>query len=315
MQEVWKKLSLGDLETILALERSSSIRELARRMEIPPSQVSRTVTKVERAFGVRLIERAVSGIVLTERGRQVTEQLTKAKEHLDSARLESTRAKGRLIAIGGSAFLNTLLMAPAVCSLQLPEAQWRLLDLAPDELVSKGIRGAFVLGIHISKLQWPRTWKTKKIGAVAWKLYASALHEIHSHRTQNKSNTIVSEEVVRKFPFVQPVYWTHSGLTFGNDFCPLRRERRLQGTAVSTADTALAVIRASDNLAFLPSIAAEPWVGLGHLKEITVADWPAVDRTVFLSAHGEGISKSLFEAIAQALGDLLKRKGEPRPSR
>jgi DNA-binding transcriptional LysR family regulator len=288
------ELSIADFSIALDLARLQSIRELARRRGVQPSQVSRAVTRIEKAFQTRLFERSVTGMVVTARGRVLMEHFARIHVQLDEARIDRG-APNAPIGIGSTAFLNTRLVAPAICSLNQSVAPelFRLVDFAPDDLVRYGISGAFVAAVHIGALDWPRSWQSKRVGQLPWCLYARPGHPLTKRRR-------CVEATVKEFPFVYPLYWTPSGFAYGNDNCPLKRQDRLTGTSSATAEAALAIVANSDQLAYLPKILAKDDVSRGHLAQIKVSGWMAVSKPVYLSVREDAVSKKHFDELSRA---------------
>jgi DNA-binding transcriptional LysR family regulator len=62
---------LADLATFAKVGALGSISAAGRALEMPKSSVSRAVTRLEKAYGARLIERTTRAVVLTEIGRRL----------------------------------------------------------------------------------------------------------------------------------------------------------------------------------------------------------------------------------------------------
>jgi DNA-binding transcriptional LysR family regulator len=291
------KLTLRDVEIVRDLGRLNSLRELARRLAMEPSQISRIVARVEKALGFKVLERSVTGIVLTERGRQAVERFSEVCALLEETQANRTQ-EAPSIAVGGATFLNSRLVAPVTTTLASLAVTWRLLDVQPDDTVMMGLRGAFTVATHLGKMEWPRTWVSKKVGVVPWSVFARRGHPLTAKRG-------VDEKDLAAYPFIFPVYMSPSGLAYGNDHCPLPRDKRRAGTATASADAGLAVLRSSDQLGFLPEIVARDLVRFGEVVAIPVRGWASVARPYFLSARSESVSRKTFDLLAEGLAARL----------
>lgn len=292
------KLTLRDVEIVRDLGRLSSLRELARRLAMEPSQISRIVARVEKALGFKMLERSVTGIVLTERGRQAVERFSEVCALLEETQANRTK-EAPSIAVGSATFLNSRLVAPVTTGMTTLDVTWRILDIQPDDTVMMGLRGAFTVATHLGAMEWPRTWTSKKVGAVPWSVFARRGHPLSEKRA-------VDEKDLTAYPFIFPVYMSPSGLAYGNDHCPLPREKRRAGTATASADAGLAVVRASDQLGFLPEIVARDLVRFGEIVPIPVRGWNGVARPFFLSARSESVSRKTFDLLAEGLAARLE---------
>lgn len=61
-------LRIGDLATFLAVVRARSITRAARELDVTPSQVSKTIARIEGRIGRELVRRGARGVELTEAG-------------------------------------------------------------------------------------------------------------------------------------------------------------------------------------------------------------------------------------------------------
>jgi DNA-binding transcriptional LysR family regulator len=131
-------IRLRDLEVFEEVARARSIREAARRIGSTSGQVSKAIQNLERLVGTKLFKRSVSGVLLTSQGAElqaIVQELLVNGERIES--LLSGKNKGKfakVLAIAGTAFLNTHFTTPLVCrhANLWPPTTFRFLDLAPD---------------------------------------------------------------------------------------------------------------------------------------------------------------------------------------
>jgi LysR family hydrogen peroxide-inducible transcriptional activator len=77
-----ERIGLEDLQVFLAVSRAGSFRAAAHQMYISQPTTSRAVARLERLFGVKLLERGARGVVVTPQGEVV---LTGARRILAAA--------------------------------------------------------------------------------------------------------------------------------------------------------------------------------------------------------------------------------------
>jgi DNA-binding transcriptional LysR family regulator len=80
----------------LAVAETGSIRRAAERAHISPSAISRQIQLLEHAFQAPLFERSQTGMVLTEEGRIVAEQMRNSLRDMELARARIDELHGLL---------------------------------------------------------------------------------------------------------------------------------------------------------------------------------------------------------------------------
>jgi len=301
MRPDWQRFDFRSLELYCELGRLGSIREVARAHRLDPSQVSRLVGSFESEYKTKLVERSAEGVRYTEYGllmKSRFESILAVAHH----GLAEVAPGSTSLAVAATAFLHTRVVAPLVAKLSpvLPGLRFRLMDFGPDELVAHGIQGAFEGAVHIGRLSWPRAWVTTEAARLSWQLFCRRRHPL-ARRKQ------VTTDDVQRFRFTQPVYWTRGGLEFGNDHCPLARDDRPTGTSTSTADAAIAIIRDSNELAFLPEILCRDEVTRGVLAPIRVKGWPVIQNPLFATFRSDAVTVQFLRQFVAQLARIIGR--------
>lgn len=289
-------ISLRDLEIFTLLARVRSVREVARRRHLPPSQVSKWVKRLEDGVGQRLFERSLSGVTLTTEGMkfvELAEDLLKRAEPMERI-LAGEGAETPALGLGSSTVLTNYLLAPLA---QRMGQRLRLLDFPPDQLVAAGLRGAFDLAVTMGEMEWTRSWAVEFLGKMPWQLYAGARHPL-------PAKTKAAE--VKKHPFIVPAYWGQEGFSVGTDHCPLPADQRIRGHETSTAEAALLLLSDDKHLAFLPKLLADSYVASGKVRVLHVSDWPEVNLELYLAARSDVVSQTLFKELRKELMAKLR---------
>ena len=279
-------LNLRDIDACVTVSHLLSVRESARFLGLEPSQVSKMIGRVERELGQQLFHRSQQGMRVTSFGHQVFpgfKELLAAATDLSVA-IDSDQQSKPLMNIGSLSFLNQELMTRLLNEFEElpPQRRYRLIDVAPDQIVSLGLAGAFEAAMHVGKLEWTGIWTSKLVGQMRWCLYAAKGHPLPAN---------ASEAQTLQYPFVIPAYWAPGGFSQGNDHCPVPLARRIKGTETSTAVTAVNVIAHTNEIAFLPEIVAAGRVEEGQLKHIKVSNWPEYRVPVYLTVRNDLVTR------------------------
>ncbi len=286
-------IKFKDIQVLLELIKTRSIRELSRRLNTTPGQISKTIKSLEHRLGLTLINRSISGIESTAEAEALIPYLESLRDtHLE---LQGELKKGeqdRLLCFASTSFVTTHLLPKVLESFEeiTKRTRFRMIDLPPTQFTSVGLRNGFQLCVHNDHLDWPKTWTSVQIGKMRWHLYCRFNHKI-AKRPKNSS--------ILKYPFVYPVYWSTEGVRFGNDGCPLEIKDRVRGHETSTATAAVEVVRHTNHLGFLPELVAGEWERFGQIRKVEVPHWEVVDRPMYLTVKNDVIKQSTFKKLTE----------------
>ena len=286
-----KNVSLFELELFMEVNHFSSIRAVARAKGLLPSHVSKVMHRLEEKIGMNLFKRSAAGVVPTREGLLLAQMAAGILRQVEA--FDSNEETNTVLTVGAVGFINRQVMAPIVGSVKgEPAGRLRLLDLVPDRILSSGLSGVFEVGVHVGALAWTSIWSSEIVGSMPWRLVARKGHTLGETATAN---------AVLAYPFVIPTYWTAEGFCVGNDHCPAPFSDRIKGDEAATAETALEMVRFSDQLSFVPEVAAHTLLQFGEVQIIRVTDWPAVTLPVYLSVHSDAVLQSRQKQLAKVL--------------
>lgn len=302
MQEGLKSLSLFELHLFVEVAELASLRAAARLLGLTPSHASKVLGRVEAKAGCKLFHRATTGVTLTRDGITLKGAATgvlKAAEALDPTG-RGAEDSGLVLGVGSVSFLTHELIAPNLSELAALDdrLRFRLLDLAPDQILISGMRGAFELSLHVNRMEWPASWTTTSLGQTDWVLVGRAGHPIGKRAVPDD---------VTAFPFIVPTYLRGETFAVGNDFCPIPWSQRIKGHEASTASSAAAIVRHTDQLAFLPRLVARTALQSGELWEIHVKGFQDFSLPVFLAAKADAVPARLHRRMAAVLAKFLQK--------
>lgn len=116
-----ESLDWDDLRVLLVVCRSQGLSAAARQLRLDHSTVSRRIRRLETTLGLRLFERAKSGLQLTEAGRLVRSEVERVGTMIEGvlAGAEATRnAADQTVRIALREGVATLYIAPALTLLR-----------------------------------------------------------------------------------------------------------------------------------------------------------------------------------------------------
>ncbi len=287
------EIKFKEIEILLELSRLKSIRELARRMNVQPGQITKSLQSLEKKTGKKLIERSSKGVQLSAQGMEILPHFLKIQKLMNEAIEEKASQLEQLNFASTSFFCNSLIPR-LLKKLARPQDRFRILEMSPSQFVNSGLLGNFEVCIHTSKLDWPSTWVSQKIGSLQWLLCARRKHPIFEE----------SKDFL-DYPFISPIYWTIEGTRIGNDLFPIPLRKRIRGHETSTAVAALQLLLKTDHISFLPSMVVLPELQKGRVRIITT-NLKEVHLDVYVSVRADRIKKKQYDQIC----NLAKRELE-----
>lgn len=294
-------LKLSEFRLLVLLSETHSIRELARRENIQPSQVSKAIKKIEEKLQTQILQRSALRVSFTLEGMELLKIakgiLEASKGLLPKKNLSALNSP--IVTLSSLSFFNQFLIPGCINSMRKRNSNLRVrvLEIASKDLIVSGIKGYFEMSLHIGKLDWPRTWVSKEVGKMHSGLYVRADHKL---QTDCSESDLLNER------FVIPLRWTNNGIQTGEDNCPLPMSQRLHGDGAESAGVALSLIQHTDQLAYLPYIVAKELLNKKIIKQINVKEWSSDTKSLFLSVHSEKVSQNVFIDFIKELEVAIK---------
>ncbi len=265
-------MDLDDAALFLRIVALGSLSAAARERNLPVSQVSRALVRLEARCGVRLLHRNTHGLSLTDEGDTVlahARRLLEVRAELDSALSGRLAGPSGWVRLSVSTITAETVIAPSLPSLHARHPQLQL-DISTDDrvvdLVREGVDIAIRTGSPASEQLVAR-----QIGMLSRGLYASpgyarrfglpqTAQALDQHRLVGNS----VHPALNLWPMA-PV--APAGGATGRARAPeahaVRGHTRTDSTAV-----ALALVRAGAGIGRIVNIAAEPLVAAGQLVPV-----------------------------------------------
>jgi len=189
-----RDLSFDDLHLFARVAELGTLSAVARERDVPVSQVSRTLARIEKACGARLIHRSTHGLAPTAEGEtflQYCRRITGTLDELEGEFSSHAHEPGGWVRVAASTVVAEYLLIPSFETLRQRHPRLcvelqvddRLVDMAHD-----GIDIAIRTGVPPSD-----TVVARQLGTLGRKLYATPGYlkahgtpkhpdELHQHR-------------------------------------------------------------------------------------------------------------------------------------
>lgn len=137
-------LDLDDVAQFVRITELGSLSAVARERNVPVSQISRSLSRLEKGIGVRLLHRNTHGLSLTEAGdgfRPHARQMLDARDAMASLIAGSRRGPSGLVRVSVSAGVAISTIVPSLPSLYDAFPDVRVELLAEDRMVDMAREG------------------------------------------------------------------------------------------------------------------------------------------------------------------------------
>jgi DNA-binding transcriptional LysR family regulator len=169
-------MDLNHLSVFAAVAEAASFTEAARRLGVPKSTVSRAISALEAALGVRLLQRTTRSVALTTAGQafldRVGPRLTALAEAIEAVPELGDEPSGAL-RLTSTADFGTEVLAEILAGFcrRYPRVTVEMhLSTRPVDLVKEGFDAAFRF---LGKKPRDSTLIARKVGELAVQFYAS----------------------------------------------------------------------------------------------------------------------------------------------
>lgn len=296
-----EEIKMKEIALFVELTQSSSMRDLARRRNMSPGQISKLIAALERKLGVKLVERSSVGIRLTTKAQEILPSLREIHDSQESLSLNFEAAKeAPQLTFASTSFLSSHFLPTVLAQHQnqFPGYKTRLLDLPPDLFLPVALRNGFQICVHVGEMDWPKTWTAEKVGQLHWVLCARKNHPGLSE---------INLKSLLKYPFVYPIYWTPEGITSGKDHFPKTSIPRVRGIETATAVSAVEIVRLTNHLGFLPEILVDPLCRTGQLVKVELPQLKSVSQSVFITVKSDKLQQKMFQWLIDCCQRVLAR--------
>lgn len=295
---------LADILSLLAVRRWGSLTAAARDLKVTPSQISKSVTRLEQQLDLALLVRSPQGVCLTDYGEQVIPHLQNLILHWQRA-LQLRNEPLRQVTIAAPSYMN-MVFVPYIAACH-PQLRIRDLEMPPPMIRAFITHNLFDLVLALGKPALPETWTATCVGEVRKALFANPLL---AQRLMPNPLEYVAASALSAVPFICPINTFNGQFVPLDDGCPLKPSTRRIGHEVTTLLLALELAAHTEQLVFGPAIAAQRYVDNRMLVEIPVVGWH-VSEPLYLVCNGDRILAADQQSIVDALRTALAAHSAP----
>lgn len=272
-------LQLDDVTLFMRVASLGTLSAAARERDVPVSQISRAIDRLEAVCGVALLRRSTHGLSLTDEGDSF---LAQARRLLDIQAELQADLTGRLGAPGGwvrvsaSAVLAQSLVAPSLPALLDAHPALRI-DLQADDRLVDMVRDGIDIAIRTGEPQGDHL-VARPIGSLRRGLYASPAY-LQRHGTPASVDALARHRLVTSSasPVLNDWIWQD-----GQGEKPRERVWTAAGAVRADSSAAvLALVQAGAGISRLTDLAAAPLLRRGELVPVL----PDVFRSAPIPVH------------------------------
>ena len=291
-------LRAGDVMIFLSVARCQSVNGAARELNVPPSQVSKAVARLEDQLGASLMVRSTRGITISDDGNRFLPQLQELVQRVQE--LDRREGVDAPIAVAAPSYMISW-CAPRITE-ALPSTRIRAIEMAPALIRTLAASNFFDVCLNLSADKLPDSWVSTQVGEMRRSCFGSPAFAAKLGRAP------VPLATIQATPFVLPVYNANGVYVPVDDGCPLPASQRTAGHEAQTMALALEIASVTDQLVFGPLMAAHPYIRDGRIVEISVEGWNEIDP-VFVSCNIDRVRTTQQRQIADAVRIALDRLG------
>lgn len=201
-----RNLQFDEMALYARVAELGSLSAVARERDVPVSQVSRTLTRLEKACGARLMQRSTHGLSLTDEGRTFLEYSRRALVTLEELEGEFAARSGEptgVVRVAASTVVAQYQLVPSLAGLAQRHPRLQVELEVGDRLLDL-VRDGIDIAIR-SSANLPDTVVARQIGTLGRALYAAPAYalsrglphqpeDLHTHAlVTNSAATLLNE--------------------------------------------------------------------------------------------------------------------------
>ncbi len=168
------KLAFDDLLLFARVASLGTLSAAARERDVPVSQVSRALGRIEKACGARLIHRSTHALKLTAEGETFLaycQRITGTLEELEGEFATQAREPGGLVRVAASTVIAQYQLLPSLAGLNRLHPGLRI-ELEVSDRLADMVRDGIDIAVRTSS-SLPDTLVARQIGRLGRALYAA----------------------------------------------------------------------------------------------------------------------------------------------
>jgi DNA-binding transcriptional LysR family regulator len=196
-----RELDFDDMHLFARVAGLGTLSAVARERDVPVSQVSRSLSRIEKACGVRLIHRSTHGLSLTAEGDTFLDycrRITGTLDELEGEFASNSGAASGMVRVAVSSVIAQFQMLPSLAGLAARHPRLKV-DLVVDDRLADMARDGIDIAIRTGSAM-PGTVVARQIGTLGRALYASPAyakaHGLPKHPDELPGHQLVTNSSV-----------------------------------------------------------------------------------------------------------------------
>lgn len=204
-----RNLQFDEMALYARVAELGSLSAVARERDVPVSQVSRTLSRLEKACGARLMQRSTHGLSLTDEGRTFLEYSRRALVTMEELEGEFAARSGEptgVVRVAASTVVAQYQLVPSLAGLAQRHPRLQVELEVGDRLLDM-VRDRIDIAIR-SSASLPDSVVARQIGTLGRALYASPAYArsrgLPNHPEELSQHTLVTNSAVtmlNEWPF------------------------------------------------------------------------------------------------------------------
>lgn len=169
-----RDLAFDDLQLFARVAELGTLSAVARERDVPVSQISRSIARIEKTCGARLIHRSTHGLSLTPEGAiflEYCQRLCGTLDELEGEFAHKAREASGLVRVAVSTVIAQYQLLPSLAGLGQRHPQLRI-ELEVGDRLSDMARDGIDIAIRTSA-NLPETAVARELGTLGRALYAT----------------------------------------------------------------------------------------------------------------------------------------------
>jgi DNA-binding transcriptional LysR family regulator len=205
-----RDLQFDDMHLFARVADLGTLSAVARERDVPVSQVSRTLSRIEKACGARLIHRSTHGLSLTPEGqtfREYCDRMTATLDELEGEFATKSREVSGSVRVAASTVIAQYQLVPSLHGLKQRHPRLQVELEVGDRLMDMAREGIDIAIRTVTNL--PDTVVARQIGTLGRGLYAAPSYVkaagLPAHPDELKQHRLITNSavtVLNQWPFL-----------------------------------------------------------------------------------------------------------------
>lgn len=290
-------LKISDLKIIEQLPYVHSIRELSRRLQSDPQNLTKRIKYIEDTIGFALATRSVQGIIVSQLGREASKIAESTLISLQSMTRDAIRPRPneqKTIRTSGRGFMVDHFISTAIkpLSSEAPELTFDLMDSSPKLTERSARKGLLDFMMSFGDAFPGQNWKTVQSRDVNYFLTVRKDHPL------TKQKDIAS---LKGYPMVGFCYIDAASRLVSIESPIQNQLAASRGCGSENTRYTIALVKHSDSIAYLPDISMLTEIASGALQVIKIKSLPAETKKLHLHFNMDTISQKIMTTLVKVM--------------